>query len=210
MCSTSIPYSGNTTNLSYHVRKYHPVHVKHIEDSVAKGRCECSEPGLKQLSLQAILNKVKTYPKDSQRHQFLVDAVGKFICYGLQPISVADDVSFRKLMMKADSKFNLPSRTYFSRHVIPGKYEAVKCKIKNELSKSKFCAITTDLWTSQHQCRSYISLTTHFITGDFQLRSRCLQTKEIFTNHSAVSIAELLRYFISEWKIDKKSICSNN
>ena len=43
--------------------------------------------------------------------------------------------------------------------VIPSRYEAVKCKLQSELSKCKYCAITTDLWTSQHQNRSYISLT---------------------------------------------------
>ena len=83
--------------------------------------------------------------------------------------------------------------------MIPNKYEAVKCKIQNELSKCKYCAITTDLWTSQHQNHSYISLTAHFITPEFHLRARYLQTKEILTDYSAQSIAEILQTFIAEW-----------
>ena len=154
--------------------------------------------------LQATLNKVKPYPKDSHRHQILVNAVGEFICYGLQPISVADDPSVKKLMAKSDPKFQVPSRKYFSQQMIPNKYEAVKCKIQNELSKCKYCAITTDLWTSQHQNRSYISLTAHFVTPEFHLKARCLQTKEILTDHSAQSIAEILRTFIAEWNINFK------
>ena len=107
-------------------------------------------------------------------------------------------------MEKSDPKFQLPSRKYFSHHVIPSKYEAIKCKVENELSKSKYCAITTDLWTSQHQYRSYISFATHYVTSDFRLKSRCLQTKEMLTDHRAHSIAEQLQTFISEWKIDTK------
>ena len=40
---------------------------------------ETSDTGLKQLLLQATLNKVKPYTKDSHTYQVLVDAVGEFI-----------------------------------------------------------------------------------------------------------------------------------
>ena len=135
LCSTSLPYCGNTTNLAYHID---------IADT-AKAK--------KKLTLQGSLYKVKPYPKSSQRHHKLVNAVGEFICFGLQPISVTDDSSFRKLMATADPKFSLPSRKIFSQQVIPSKYDTMKCKIENELLKSKYCALMTDLWTSQHQHR---------------------------------------------------------
>ena len=63
LCST-LSYSRDTMNLAYHIWKHHPDHLKDIE--------ECSDTGLKELPLQATLNKVKPYPKDSHRHQILV------------------------------------------------------------------------------------------------------------------------------------------
>ena len=62
--------------------------MKDIEESGIKQKdnSETSDTGSKQLSLQATLNKVKPYLKDSHRHQILINAVGEFICYGLQPI----------------------------------------------------------------------------------------------------------------------------
>ena len=116
LCSAGLSYSGNTTNMKYHIQKHHPEHLKDIGEESSKERdtdAASSESGFKQLSLQATLNKVKPYSKDSQRHKTMVNAVGEFICYGLQPISVADDPSFRKLMAKSDLKFQLPSRKYF-------------------------------------------------------------------------------------------------
>jgi len=55
-----------------------------------------AKPGLKQLSLPGSVTKLKPYPKSSQRYQKLVNAVGEFICHGLQPISVADDPQLLK------------------------------------------------------------------------------------------------------------------
>ena len=117
LCSIILLYSRNTTNLVYHIRKHHPKHLKNIKESGTKQKddSETSDTGLKQLSLQASLNKVMPYLKDPHRHQILVNAaVREFIYYGLQPISVADDPSFKKLMAKSDPKFQVPSRKYFS------------------------------------------------------------------------------------------------
>ena len=36
LCSVSLSYSGNTTNLAYHIRKHHPEHLKDIEESGTK------------------------------------------------------------------------------------------------------------------------------------------------------------------------------
>ena len=95
LCSITLSYSRNTTNLAYHIQKHHPEHLKDRRIwNKQKDDSETSDTGLKQLSLQATLNKVKPYPKDSHRHQIPVNAVGEFICYGLQPISVADDPSY--------------------------------------------------------------------------------------------------------------------
>ena len=84
LCSTSLPYYGNTTNLEYHIKKFHPDHVKDIEDSAGKEK-DTADTGKakKQLTLQGSLNKVKPYPKSSKRHHKLVNAVGGFICFGL-------------------------------------------------------------------------------------------------------------------------------
>ena len=109
-----------TTNMKYHIQKHHPEHLKDIGEGSSKERdtdAASSESGFKQLSLQTTLNKVKSYSTDSQRHKTMVNAVGEFICYGLQPISVADNPSSRKLLGKSDPKFQLPSRKYFSHHV---------------------------------------------------------------------------------------------
>ena len=69
LCSAGLSYCGNTTNMKYHIQKHHPEHLKDIGEESLKERdtdAAPSELGFKQLSLQATLNKVKPYSKDSQ------------------------------------------------------------------------------------------------------------------------------------------------
>ena len=69
--------------------------------------------------------------------------------------------------------------------------------------------MTTDLWASQHQQCSYISLTVHFVDNDFELQSRCLQTLELPRDHSANSLNEVLNAMFKNWKISEK-VCGGN
>ena len=80
----------------------------------------------------------------------------------------------RSLLALAEPRFKLPHRSHFAEKVIPAKYSAVQSTVAEELSLVNHCTITTDLWTAQHQQRSYISLTAHFVNSKFQLHSRCL------------------------------------
>ena len=82
------------------------VQSKAVDKSI-KGSKQQTEPSLKQLSHQATLSRAIPYPKDSEKHKELVDAVTKIVCCGLQPTSVVDETSFRKLMAKACPKFNV-------------------------------------------------------------------------------------------------------
>ena len=116
------------------------------------------------------------FSNESVKHKQLVDAIGDFICRGLQPLSVVDDPSFRHLLEIAEPRFKLPHRTYFTDTVIPAKYRSTRAIIENQLASVDNCVVTTDLWTSLHQQRAYISLTAHFVNNDFKHQSRCLQT----------------------------------
>ena len=72
------------------------------------------------------------------------------------------------------------------------------------MESTQSLSITTDLWTSQHQNRAYISVTAHFITVSFTFLLRRLAAREISVDHSAVSLAKVLQEIFEEWKIDHK------
>ena len=75
---------------------------------------------------------------------------------------------FENLLSVADKRYAVPSRTQVSGKLIPEKYVEVRAQIQRELESARHVSITTDLWTSQHQHRAYISVTAHFINNGFK------------------------------------------
>jgi hypothetical protein len=126
-----------------------------------------------QLTITGAIANVTVFSRGSIKHKNLVDVTADFICQSLQPLSVVDEPSFRSLMHVAEPRFQLPHRTHFTDKVIPGKYFEVRKVIEKQLSELEKCTVTSDLWTAQHQSRSYILLTVHFINNDIQYQSKC-------------------------------------
>ena len=121
-----------------------------------------------QSTMDAVLATSTPYAKGSSRYKQLLTATVKFICHGLHVVSTVDDPSFRNLLAVANKRFNIPSRTNFTRKFICKNYTEVRGQVQKELESAFHLSITTNLWTSQHQHRSYISVTVHFVTNDFK------------------------------------------
>ena len=64
-------------------------------------------------------------------------------------------------------------------------YEAEKEKLLEELRQVEYVALTGDFWTSV-ATESYLGLTAHFISSDWQLMSRVLQTRELTEHHTGI------------------------
>ena len=78
------------------------------------------------------------------------------------------------MIHKMDARYMMPSRKYFSKTALPKMYKECHDGLQTMLSTESF-ASTTDMWSSQ-ETELYISLTIHYITSDWSLNSRCLQT----------------------------------
>ena len=116
---------------------------------------------------------------------------------------------FRQLMKVAEPRFKLPSRTHFSKSVIPAKYAAAKQELETFLEGIHHCSITTDLWTAKYQVRSYVSLTCHAIDCEWQLKSMVLCTRELPDQHTAENLSVTLKEMMTEWKILSKVVGSS-
>ena len=189
----ALSYSTNTSNLAYHRERKHPEEHRKVLSAKGKKNQVPSNELSRATPFLSISNSnrggIKPYDKTSKRAKQLVNATAEFISLSLQPIRVVDEPSFRNLFSTADPHFDLPHRTHFSNKVIPDLYDTVCGHIEAQLASTDYCTITTDLWTSSHQHRSYISLTVHFVDSlKFVQTSLCLQTREIPKDHTAEAI----------------------
>ncbi|XP_046873195.1 E3 SUMO-protein ligase ZBED1-like [Hypomesus transpacificus] len=58
------------------------------------------------------------------------------------------------------------------------------------------------MWSSSNMT-PYMSLTIHYITADWTLQSKCLETRYIPQNHTADVLAEALQSALADWELDE-------
>ena len=121
----------------------------------------------------------------------------------MMPIRTVEKPGFVALVKKLDRRYEIPSRKYFSQEAIPALYDTWTSKVKSELKQVEYFASTTDLWSSR-TTEPYMSFTLHFITEDFEMKARCLETMYFPEAHTGENIAQALRDVLDRWDLNEK------
>lgn len=196
---------GNTTNLMQHLQKHH----KALYDSyIAKKphTSVSSRPNTpRQGTLTEMFESVSPYERTSKRHVEITRAITEFIAKDMMPLHAVTKPGFTSLINTLDKRYSIPSHTYFSQVAIPELYNKCKQSVAAELKSSEFFAATTDMWSSR-TAEPYQSLTVHFITEDFELKARCLQTAYFPDDHTGENIAAGLREGLASWDLHEENL----
>ncbi|KAM8750144.1 E3 SUMO-protein ligase ZBED1-like [Rhynchonycteris naso] len=219
ICMAQIAYSGNTSNLSYHLEKNHPdefcefvkSNTEQMREAFATAFSKL-KPETSQLATAAPdalgAKAGHAHGHEGKRQQELTAAVLALICEGLYPASIVDEPTFRALLKTADPWYELPARKFFCAKALPERYSAVREAVLKELAEATWCGIATDLWKSYTQNRTYVTLAAHFLgTGTpscLSLTSRCLKTFEVPDENAAETITRVLYEAFIEWGISAK------
>ncbi|XP_034720742.1 zinc finger BED domain-containing protein 1-like [Etheostoma cragini] len=218
VCMSQIAYSGNTSNLSYHLEKNHPVEfsefVKSNTDQMREAfasafsriKTEPTGPHVQQQSQDP--NVRQSSGNENRRHNDLTTAVVNFICEGLYPASVVEEPTFKTLMSTVDPGYSPPSKSEMAVKMLPQMYCRARDMVFSELAGVVNCGVTTDLWQSQTQNRSYISLSVHSVnynsTSGFSMTNKCLKTFEVQEDNTAENITRAMYEAFVEWGITHK------
>ena len=82
------------------------------------------------------------YSHSSKKWKELTDSVTRFIIKDCLPVHSVNKDGFKAMIRKFDSRYDLPSSTYFSRTAIPKLYTATKERVAKELRTVEyFCSI---------------------------------------------------------------------
>lgn len=131
------------------------------------------------------------------------------IALDFQPYSVVENRGFKELLHVLEPKYQIPSRTTFSRKILPDMYNklvrSVKGTMETDLLSGSRCpapafTFTTDMWTSRAM-DPYISFTLSYITDQFQLKTFALENKYFPGSHTAERILETLEKTMDEWSL---------
>ncbi len=106
----------------------------------------------------------------------------------MRPFSVVKNEGFKYLLSVLEPRYLLPSRAHFSQNVLPKLQEKTKAKVEEGLSTAESIAITTDGWTSR-ATDSYMAITAHYITGNWQIANHVLQTRPVYLWFAAQAVS---------------------
>ena len=144
--------------------------------------------------------------EDSARRKKIDDSLVKMLALDMQPALIVEDSGFRAFINVLDPRYVPPSRRSIMREHLPQLYASTKGKLMDELAKIEWCSLSTDLWTSR-AAEGYLTLTCHYITCEWQLRSIVLETTNVSVRHTSENLASVLLGITNEWKISDKVTC---
>lgn len=195
--------SGNTTNLHLHLKHNHPLQFSQLGKTSTDGPSTSS----RQSTITGAFNRQTKYKRDSAKWCALTDSVVRLISKEMLPINIVEKPAFKKMLQKFDSQYELPGRTYMSQTAIPQLYNNIKEEVLKEIQDIQFYSVTSDMWSSSNMT-PYMSLTIHYVTADWTLNSKCLETRYVPDNHTAETLGENLKSALADWGLEElKLVC---
>ena len=192
LCNNKVNFSGNKTNLGQHLQIWHP--------DVSTGAGSSHSKSL-QLTLGSFSgSRVKNIASDTKRAQEITKSIVEFVAKDMRPVALIEGTGFQSLVATLEPSYQIPSRKSIMK-ALHSTYDEVKTRLQTELNGVDSVALTTDHWTSP-AVDSYVGLTAHFITQEWKLQTRVLQTKEVRERHTALNIDDL-RAVIDEWDLSE-------
>ena len=190
---------SNTTNLRVHLRQKHPQLFAELMKTSEK---ECTSKATDK-TVKDLFEAWTKLSSSSREHKELTKSVTYFLAKDMLTTYTVEKSGFVQMLTKFNSRYELPSRNYFSRVAIPALYSEVKSEIQQKINDQHFTyyAGTTDLWSSIAS-EPYLSYTIHYIDKNWNMCSKCLQTHYMPEAHTAVNLQEALNSSLEQWNLD--------
>jgi hypothetical protein len=97
------------------------------------------------------------------------------ICVHEYPLSIVDHAGFRKFCAALQPLFEVVSRNTIRKDILD------MHKVQRDSMMKKFeqteghIAVTTDMWTANHQKKGYMAVTVHYIDDEWKLKNYLLR-----------------------------------
>jgi len=187
-CQKELAFCGGTTNLRDHLTRIHP--LKYTLEA------EKNKAGTS--------NKIDTFVRRtvcSEGHaKKITSLMVEMLVLDLRPAATVEGVGFKRLINYLEPDYKVPSATHMAK-CLTDMYETAKSRLTEVLKDSQHIALSTDIWTSI-ATQAYITVTAHFISPDWELKTFVLQTMSFPENHTAENIAEKVKGILANFCLD--------
>lgn len=195
LCKQEYKHSGNTSNLSDHLKRKHPGKlIESSSSSVSTARLPEGTKSPKRRksnagSLKTYMDRSKVYDTNSKEKKELDKLYAQMIVRDYMPFRTSEHVGFKNFIFALNSKYELPDRSVLKTTLIPLQCKDIEEKLIIVLNEIKFCSITTDMWTSVGN-EGILAVTSHFVHRG-QLKSPLLKVSRIEGRHTSEAMSKV-------------------
>ncbi|KAH7678440.1 zinc finger protein, partial [Aphelenchoides avenae] len=112
--------------------------------------------------------------------------------------------TFRTLFAVTKHSEILKDESHYRLRVLPQVYKLVVASIQSHLEHCQFLSFTSDVWSGP--CNSFISLTVHGITEEWNRFMFVLAVREFSGSHTAERIEQIVYDLLREWDLDRERV----
>lgn len=128
----------------------------------------------------------------------LTKHISLYLAKSLQPVSILEEPSFRRMLQEFDVKYQIPATEMFSLIHLPALCEEVKVHlIGGPLLKADFIALSTEVWMS-NTGKQFLSITAHILSEDWKLQKYLLDSTEWHPPYDADHVKAAVQTCLSE------------
>lgn len=164
--------------------------------------CSDSPSSSNQTTLEGIVTTPQMYNSKDRRQCQLTESIISLIAGNLLPQSFVESKRFHNFMSVADSKYQIPSKKYLKRKLLPKKCTQIRNDMMKLLQKTTNICVTADIWSSR-QLRSFFGITAHFIVN-WSLKSIMIGCSRFKGSHTGEAIMEEFQKTMFSLEISSK------
>ena len=210
LCCETLSYHGGTSSMLSHLRSKHPA-VTHTQPRqqqqlslTSAGAGPNQAKTTQGQKVQPTMASFLTLQRKCNpgRQETITSLITKMVALDMMPVDMVEGKGIRNLMDFLEPEHKVPSHQTIMRR-INKTYGEVKRIVEKGLNDVSDVAITTDAWTSL-ATESYVTVTVHYITKEWQMKSAVLDTSELDERHSAENLAIRLELVKADWNLEGK------
>ena len=156
------------------------------------------ESTVQQRPITSMFASPRSSPLTAVSKSQIDTAIESYIIDALKPLGTVEQPSFIQLIVVLEPRYQMPARKTIVSHFNKS-YNCLVADLKSELSDSPNIAFTHDSWSSLNT-QSYGTVTAHFVSKQWALSSKVLETKLFPGSHTAEAISKSLKdTLVQEW-----------
>ena len=159
-------------------------------------------PSHNQPTIQQSFESAKLWNVNDEKAMKIHRKIVRMMALDNQPFSVVEDQGFTDSMKHLQSRYKLANRKYFTEKMLPLEYDRCYSNILKKVTEAEFLSFTSDIWSCDKSKYSFLSITAHWITDDFEPQNAVLRARHMGKSHTGVYISDILQEVFREFSIN--------